>query len=135
MTELKLVKSDPNSSIAFVVDCSVPRDSVLGPLKCVAYTEDLPTVVEQHHVDHDLYADNTQLSDHPSIACVSDFVTNIENCNTSINKRCASKRLSIRRNQKLSGSVLPRASVDYRVWISDYTFAQTSSHPLTSSVI
>ena len=62
----------------------------------MAYTDDLPAVVEQHHVDHNLYADNTQLSDYPSIACISDAVANIENCITSIiNKWCASKRLQL----------------------------------------
>ena len=61
----------------------------------MAYTEDLPAVVEQHHVDHDLYADNTQLSDHPSIACISDAVANIENYIMSINKWCASKWLQL----------------------------------------
>ena len=50
-----------DSSIAFVNDCSVPQGSVLGPHKCVAYTEDLLAVVEQHHVDHDLYTNDTQL--------------------------------------------------------------------------
>ena len=62
MTELKL-SSRIDSSIAFVVYL------VLGPVKFVAYTEDHPAVVEQHLVDHDLYADDTQLSEHPSIAC------------------------------------------------------------------
>ena len=84
-----------DSSIAFVVDRNVPQGSVLGPVKCVAYTEDLLAVVEQHHVDHDLHADDTQLSDHPSIARFSDAVANIENCITSINKWCASKRLQL----------------------------------------
>ena len=61
----------------------------------MAYTEDLPAVVEQHHVDHDLYADDTQVSDYPSITCVSDAVANIENFITGINKWCASKRLQL----------------------------------------
>ena len=90
-----------DSSIAFVVDSSVPQGSVLGPLKIVAYTDDLPAVVEQHHVDHDLYADDAQLSDHQSIVCVSDAFANIENCITNINKRCASKRLQGRRLEGL----------------------------------
>ena len=82
-----------DNSIAFVIDWSVPQGSVLGPLTFVAYTEDLPAVIKQHHGDHDLYADDTQRSDHSSIACVSDAVANIANCITSINKWCTSKRL------------------------------------------
>ena len=66
-----------NSAIALVVDCSVPQGSVLGPLKFMIYTKDLPAAVEQHHVDHDLYANDTQLSDHPSITCVVDADANI----------------------------------------------------------
>ena len=66
-----------DSLISFVVDCSILQGSVLVPLKFVAYTEDLPAVVEQHHIDHDLYTDDMQLSEHPSIACVSNAVTNI----------------------------------------------------------
>ena len=84
-----------NSSTAFVVDCSVPQGLVIGPLKFVVYIEGLPAVVEQHHVDHDLYVDDTQLTDHPSDACFSDAVANIENCLTSINKGCAFKRLQL----------------------------------------
>ena len=61
-----------------VVDCSVPQGLVLGPLKFVVYTEDLPAVIEHHHVDHDLYADDTQLSDHPSISSVAESIANIK---------------------------------------------------------
>ena len=52
------------SSISFVIDCSVPQGSVLDLLKFVSYTEDLPAVIETHEVGHHLYADETQVSDH-----------------------------------------------------------------------
>ena len=39
-------------SNTFAVNDSLPQGSVLGP-----YTEDLPSVVEEHHVDIYLYAD------------------------------------------------------------------------------
>ena len=35
----------------FVVSCSVPQSSVLGPLKFIAYTEVLPAVIEKRSVD------------------------------------------------------------------------------------
>ena len=92
-TQTFQVRSD--KSTTFVVDCSVRQGSVLGPLKFVVYTEDLPAVIEQHHVDHDLYADETQLSDHPSISSVAESIANIENCVSDVNKRCASKRLQL----------------------------------------
>ena len=43
-TQTFRVRSD--KSTTFVVDCSVPQGSVLGPLKFVVYTEDLPAVIE-----------------------------------------------------------------------------------------
>ena len=46
-TQTLQVRSD--KSTTFVVDCSVPQGSVLGPLKFVVYTENLPAVIEQHH--------------------------------------------------------------------------------------
>ena len=46
------------------IDCSVLQGSVLGRLKCVAYTKDFPSVIEKHKLDHHLYADKTQIADH-----------------------------------------------------------------------
>ena len=89
------MQGESDSSVAYVVDCRVPQGSVLGSLKFLVYTEDLPAMAEQNHVDHDLYADDKQLSDKTSFACVADAVTNIENCITNINKWYASKRLQL----------------------------------------
>ena len=58
-------------SATFVVHCSVPRDSVLGALKFVAYTEDLPAVID---------ADYTQLSDEPPITSIAASISNMEDC-------------------------------------------------------
>ena len=49
---------------SFAINCSVPQGSVVGPLKFIAYTEDLPLVVEEHNVDPYLYAGDGQLNDH-----------------------------------------------------------------------
>lgn len=64
-------------SLKFVVD--------IGSLKFVLYSEDLSAVTEQHHVDHDIYVDNRKLSDQPSISCIADLITNIENSIGSTN--------------------------------------------------
>ena len=48
-------------SCSFVVDCSVPQGSVLGPLEFEAYTEHLVEVMDKHDMKSHLYADDTQL--------------------------------------------------------------------------
>ena len=42
----------------------MPQGSFLGPLKFIAYTEDLPSGVEEHNVNSYLYADDDQFNDH-----------------------------------------------------------------------
>jgi len=44
------------------VDCSVPQGSVLGPVKFIAYTEDLMNTITSCHLNYHLYADDTQVS-------------------------------------------------------------------------
>ena len=41
------------------------------------------------HYHRDLYADDTQLSDHQSISSVAESIANIENCVSDVNKWCA----------------------------------------------
>ena len=67
-------------SATFVVHCSVPRGSVLGALKFVAYTEYLPAVIQRFVIDHHLYDDDTQLSDDPPITSIAASISNMEHC-------------------------------------------------------
>jgi len=48
------------SSGPVVVNCSIPQDSVLGPINFITYTEDVSTVFHWHRVRHHLYADDKQ---------------------------------------------------------------------------
>ena len=79
-------------SIAFVIDCSVPQGSVLGPLK---FVEDLPSVIEKHELAHHLYADDTQITDHLQLTQAAAAITNIERCVESVQVWCTSKRLQL----------------------------------------
>ena len=82
-------------SIAFIIDWIVPQGSVIGPLKFIAYTEDLPSVIEKHELDHHLYADDTQIADHLQLTQAAAAITNIERCVKSIHVCCTSKRLQL----------------------------------------
>ena len=63
------------------------------------FTEDLPAVVEKRNIDHHLYADDGQLSDHPSIATEPASIHNMEVCVYEVHNWCASKRLLLKPNK------------------------------------
>ena len=44
----------------YTVTCSVPQGSVLGPQEFIAYTEDLGWCIDQHSVQHYIFADDIQ---------------------------------------------------------------------------
>ena len=75
-----------DKSKTFAVNCSAPQSSVLEPLKFIAYTEDLPSVVEQHNLDPYLYGDYGQLNDHLLLFDVSATIPKMENCLDAVHK-------------------------------------------------
>ena len=81
------------NSKTFVFYCSVPQSSVLGALKFVVYTEDLPAVIKRYVIEHHLYADDTQLLDDPPITCIAASISNMEHCIDAIHTWCSSKHL------------------------------------------
>ena len=78
-----------------VAVCSLPQGSVLGALKFICYTEDLPAVIAQHAIDHHLYADDTQLSDEPPITSVAILHREHQKCVEAVHVWCSSKRLQL----------------------------------------
>ena len=64
-------------------------------LKFIGYTEDLPSVVEEHNVDPYFYADGGQLKDHLLLSDVGAAIPKMENCVDAVHKLCASKRLQL----------------------------------------
>ena len=88
-------------SIAFIIDCSIPQGSVLGPLKFVAYIEELPSVIETYELAHHLYSDDTRIADHFQLTQAAAAITNIEHCVESVHVWCTAKRLQLKPTKRL----------------------------------
>ena len=80
---------------SFTVDCSVPQGSVLGPLKFVAYTEDIVQLADEHDTLSHLYADDTQLYDSCRPQDCIIIRTRLSNCIVDVALWCASRRLQL----------------------------------------
>ena len=64
-------------------------------MKCIAYTEDLPAVIEKRSVDTYPYADDGQLNVHLRINDVNAALQNMETCVGDVQSWCASERLQL----------------------------------------
>ena len=77
------------------VNCSVPQGSVLGPIKFIAYTEDVAELIAQHGVSYHLFADDKQLY----TAVPSDEIhvarQRLTSCISDLQDWCASRRLQL----------------------------------------
>ena len=65
-TQTVTISSDTSAAVPLV--CSVPQGSVVGPPLFIAYTGDLEETIDVYSVEHDLYADDTQLLSHMCMA-------------------------------------------------------------------
>ena len=64
-TQTVTTSSDISAAVPLV--CSVPQGSLVGPLFFIAYTGDIETI-DVYSVQHNLYADDTQLLSHMCMA-------------------------------------------------------------------
>ena len=65
-TQTVTTSSETSAAVSLV--CSVPQGSVGGPLLFIAYTMDIEETIDVYSVEHELYADDTQLLSHMCMA-------------------------------------------------------------------
>ena len=92
-TQTVTISSDTSAAVPLV--CSVPQGSVVGSLLFIAYTGDIEESIDVYSLEHDLYADDTQLLSHMCMAEIQHRREAFENCVLAIQDWCASRRLQL----------------------------------------
>jgi len=82
------------SSVVYVT-CSVPQGSVLGPRLFALYTADLEEVTDQHDVNLDSYADDSQLYVHCQRRDTASTIARLGHCVDDIFHWMAANRLQM----------------------------------------
>ena len=77
------------------ISCSVPQESVAGPLLSIAYTEDLEDTISSFTFNHHMYADDMQLLAHTSLKDLQYVKSVLERCILAIQDWCSSRRLQL----------------------------------------
>jgi len=84
-----------NVAEAVKLDCGVPQGSVIGPAEFNIYTEQVGEVIQQHKLDHHMYADDIQLLATMFPTDIDQYRTMIENCVMSVHDWCSARRLTL----------------------------------------
>ena len=77
------------------VNCSVPQGSSLGPMKFIAYTEDVVELFERYGLSHHLFADGKQLYSSVHVSEIPLCRQRLASCIHELQKWCASRRLQL----------------------------------------
>ena len=64
--------------------CGVPQGSVLGPILFVLYTTPLSDIIANHSVNHQLFADDTQLQKSAPLSEVTNLTKELNACTDDI---------------------------------------------------
>ena len=98
---------------AYPVDCSVPQGSVLGPLKFVAYTDDIADTVERRHgVSLHQYADDKQLLATAKPKHAAHLRQQLCDCVLDVKQWCASRRLQLNADKTEAIWIGSRAAIN-----------------------
>ena len=84
-----------NTTADFVLDCSVPQGSVLGPLLFISYTAEVIDVFDRHSVQFHLFADDKQSYVSGRVSEVDDIRRQLADCAEEVAAWCASHRLQL----------------------------------------
>ena len=76
---------------------SVPQGSVLGPILFVLYTMPLSDIIANHSVNHQLFADDTQLQKSIPLSEVTNLTKELDACTDDIKTRMTELGVPMRR--------------------------------------
>ena len=79
----------------------VPQGSVLGPILFVLYTTPLSDIIANHSVNHQLFADDTQLQKSAPLSEVTNLTKELNACTDNIKTWMTENQLKLNDNQPL----------------------------------
>jgi len=91
----QLVSASTGWSEPTHLTCGVPQGSVIGPVKFIAYTEDICTVIDTYAICHHSFANDTQLLAMASLTDVNSVRRRLECCVSDIQQWCTRRRLQL----------------------------------------
>ena len=100
----------------------VPRGSVLGPILFVLYTKSLSDIIANHSVNHQLFADDTQLQKSAPLSEVNNLIKELNACTDDIKTWMTENQLKLN-DDKTEALLFPFSS-----------FFKPSTGPLPDSI-